>query len=276
MMPTPLVTVSWLKEHLEDEDIIILDATIPIATDKDTDEPNPIIKNARFFDLKNDFSDKLNSLPNTMPSAEAFEIGCRELGVDSNSKIVVYDAKGIYSSARVWFMFTIMGHKNVAVLNGGLPAWLAAQGACSEHYNTVTNRGDFKADFDSCRLKDATYLINNIESQESLVLDARNASRFLGEVPEPRADLMRGHIPKAINLPFSNLLENGKMISKERLLAIFESLILEDKPLVFSCGSGLTACIPILAASIICKNKTYLYDGSWTEWGDGVLFPIEK
>jgi len=262
-MTEPIVSSFWLYNNLEDPDLIVLD--VSPKTDK-ADYENFGIKRARKFDLQNEFSNTSSELPNTLPSPEQFENSCRKLGINNSSKIVVYDNLGIYFSPRVWWMFKAMGHQNIALLNGGLPDWI------SQGYETVQRKenniipGNFEAKFQFEMVKDYDFVSSNVTLKESVLIDARSAGRFKGIAPEPRAGLPSGHIPGSINLPYTEVLENGKFKSREDLSGIFNKLMINEKPLVFSCGSGVTACIILMASALVLKNDKSVYDGSWTEW----------
>ncbi|MGB5205912.1 MAG: sulfurtransferase [Eudoraea sp.] len=262
-MTEPLVSSSLLNNNLEDPDLIVLDASP--KTEK-PDFENIGIKGARHFDLKYEFSDTASELPNTLPSPKQFENSCRKLGINNSSKIVVYDNLGIYISPRVWWMFKVMGHQNIAVLNGGLPEWI------SQGYETVQQKennikpGDFESKFQPEMVKDYDFVLSNVISQASVLIDARSPGRFNGIAPEPREGLPSGNIPASLNLPYTEVLEQGKYKSKKALKAIFNKLDINEKPLVFSCGSGVTACIILLASEFVLMNDKSVYDGSWTEW----------
>ncbi len=275
-MQKQLVSVSWLKERLNNQNIVVLDATIPVVTDTYQTAAAKVISGARFFDLKKCILGYwMQLLPNTMPTAEQFETGCKNLGINSDSIIIIYDAKGIYSSPRAWFLFKIMGHHTVSVLDGGFPEWIKHRGSCATAYGKEYPKGNFKANFDPTRLKDAQAVLENIKTGACLVIDARSQERFLGNVPEPRAHLKRGHIPKSINLPFTDLLRNGKFRLTKELKETFEDVLSGNQPLIFSCGSGITACILLFAATLVLENELFLYDGSWSEWGEGDTYPTE-
>jgi thiosulfate/3-mercaptopyruvate sulfurtransferase len=270
-----LVTAKWLNENLNNPDLIIFD-----ASQKDnkagliSDSQGLQIKNARIFDLKNSFSDLSSDLPNTLPSAQQFEKEARKLGVSKSSQIVVYDNLGIYSSPRVWWMFKAMGHDKIAVLDGGLPAWQA------EGYETETISemayapGDFTAVFNPETVNDVAFIETNLKEKEAIVIDARSEGRFKGTAPEPREGLPSGHIPNSINIPFQNVLNGAHYKSEEELHAIFNNMEVGTSPLVFSCGSGLTACIVLLAFELVNENPKSVYDGSWTEWAQSERLPI--
>lgn len=265
-MDKPLVTSQWLFENLNHPDLIILDASQKSITSNKTVDNNQRIKGARYFDLKNNFSDKSADLPNTFPNTLQFESESQKLGIDDTSLIVVYDNLGIYSSPRVWWMLKSMGHKNVAVLNGGLPDWIKNSFPTEEVQPEKYDLGSFKAQFDSTRVKDYNYIKANLNNKSSLVIDARSCSRFNGTAPEPREGLKSGSIPNAANIPFGEVLQNGMFRPVKELKVIFSKINPENKELIYSCGSGLTACIILLAGELILPNKTSVYDGSWTEW----------
>ena len=264
-----IVSVDWLAKNLEDEHLILLDASFSGPKGNKTSKLNNLtIPGARFFNLKEKFSDKSSSFPNTMPSSKQFEQECQKLGVNQNSMIVVFDNQGIYSSPRVWWMFKVMGHENVAVLNGGLPEWV------NKNYNILEidqrnyRKGNFKANFHKRFVKRYEDILNNIESNTFTIVDARSEGRFNGTEKEPRAHLKSGNIPNSVNIPFKEVLKNGKFKSSSELKQIFTSKDLISKDLIFSCGSGLTACIVLLASEIAFKKSRFIYDGSWTEWAE--------
>lgn len=263
-----LITTDALKTILNDPDLILLDATIPKVTAGDTSNSveKKYIKGARFFDIKKTFSDQNHKMPNTLPTPSNFEKECKKLGINKTSKIVVYDDLGVYSSPRVWWMFKTMGHSNIAVLNGGLPEWLKNKYETVSEPNHNFSSGDFEASLDPSAFVDFSFIQSNIKSEKALVIDARSSDRFNALVPEPRADLRTGNISKSVNIPFTNVLENGKFKPEEELQQVFAKLKTETRPLVFSCGSGITACIVALASDAVTANKKAIYDGSWTEY----------
>ncbi|MEM6344606.1 MAG: sulfurtransferase [Bacteroidota bacterium] len=268
MKNSSIVSAQWLKDHLSDPDLILLDATIPRAGGKNVGELLEIqIPGTRFFDLKGAFMDKSSPLPNTIPSAEAFTEACKALGINHDSTLVVYDKWGIYSSPRAWWLLRQMGHPNVCVLDGGLPAWLAADFATEAVSRRQYEQGNFVANFDASAVRTADDMLANIKEAQAKVLDARSYGRFKATAPEPRADLIGGHIPGSQSLAFTEVLREGKFLPDEELATVFAKLDLGDTPLIFSCGSGITACIILLAAERVLENETALYDGSWSEWG---------
>jgi len=274
----PLVSATWLFENIENPNLIILDASpkenksnlIPKYTDVR-------IKGARRFDMETTFLDKKSAIPNMIPSEEIFTKECRALGINNESIIVVYDNLGIYTSPRAWWMFRVMGLEKVAVLNGGLDAWVK-EGFPVESISEITNsKGNFKASYQPNLVADSSFLVNNIKQKTHLVIDARSVDRYKGSVPEPRENMASGHIPNSLNLHFKNVLDNdGKMKSKDELLTIFQQFTIKSQPLIFTCGSGVTASILLLASEIALESNKSLYDGSWAEWGQLGKFPIEN
>ena len=233
------------------------------------------IPNALRFDFDNDIKDINTSLPHMMPTPEFFTKEVQKLGINQDSAIVVYDNVGIYASPRAWWMFRAMGHEQVAVLDGGLPAWIKAG------YETVTThakpneRGNFISNPQADSFIDSSYVLKAIHKPQITIVDARAEGRFKGVDPEPRPNMKRGHIPNAINIPFASVLESGKMKSKSALQTMFEKY--KEYQKVFYCGTGVTACVLALAADQVGDKNFSVYDGSWAEWGmDSANYPIIK
>lgn len=266
-LESSLVSVDWLAKNLDNKDLIVLNTTIPKVTSNTTDTVDIQIPNARFFDLKSDFSDIDAPFPNTVPSSEQFTRSAQNLGINNSSIIIVYDEYGIYSSARAWWLFKAFGHENIAILDGGLPAWIAV-GFETEPKKAYDNlKGNFTSLYNESYFLFFDDILKNQNSNANLIIDARAKERFNGELPEPRKGLSSGHIPNSLNIPYQELLRNGKMKSKEELRNIFKAVNKDDKQLIFSCGSGITACILALGAKLAGYNKLSVYDGSWTEYG---------
>ncbi|GAC17596.1 sulfurtransferase [Paraglaciecola arctica] len=276
MLPeSNMVSSQWLKTNIEQPKLIVLFTQMddPV-TGKSDSKPVGYIPNSIFFDFENVFCDADSNLPHTMPSATNFTLGVQKLGIDNDSLIVIYDNKGIYSAPRVWWMFKSMGHHNVYVLNGGLPNWLNQKLPTVPQLVSPRKLGAFQAHYNSHCFISAENVIQQLSSIS--VVDARSAGRFNGTQPEPRKGLRSGHIPTSINLPFSVCIEDTELKPLEELKVIFSELGLTfDRSLVFSCGSGVTACILALAATEIGFKKVAVYDGSWSEWGARTDLAVE-
>ena len=227
------------------------------------------LPHAQFADMDTQLSSPMtaSSGRHPLPSPEDFIKQLRAWGVSNDTQVIAYDdMKGAFA-ARLWWMMRWLGHEKVAVLDGGLPKWLSRGFSTSSQYKSTTTNGDFVAD-DSERLFIHFDSINAYsKSLDHLIIDARSAKRFNGEVPEPRQGLRSGTLPNSINIPYTELLNNGCFKSKTALLDIFESKIDMQNTLVFSCGSGITACNLALGASIAGYHNLLVYDGSWTEYG---------
>lgn len=265
----PLVTATWLHQNIQNQDLILLDASVPATVEGKTSRSNPgTIPGARFFDLKKEFSDPESPFPNTLPSPKQFERESRALGINADSKIIVFDNMGVYASPRVWWMFKAMGHEQVFVLDGGLHAWNNEGFDVEPSPSKVYPRGNFKAAFQPDLLKTYEDVVDNAHSQEFIIADARSAGRFAGLDSEPRKHLQSGHMPNSVNIPYGEVLNQGKFKQQEALTALFASKVRPEDQLVFSCGSGLTACIIMMASHLAGKESKLLYDGSWTEWAE--------
>ncbi len=264
----PIVSVSWLEKHLSHPNLVVLNATIPKVTGNDSNLNEFQIPSTRFFDLKNKFSDVSAPFPTTFPSEKQFTTEAQTLGINKNSIIVVYDEKGIYSSPRVWWLFNAFGFNNVAVLNGGFPAWEKAGFQTEPKQNHKSELGDFEAVLKPGNMVFFEDVKKAAHDSKYLIVDARSENRFKGLEAEPRAGLRSGKIPNSINLPFENLLDNqGFLKPEEEIKQQFQALADTNRNLIFSCGSGITACVLALGAEIVGFNNLSVYDGSWTEWG---------
>ena len=242
------------------------------------------LPNAAFFDI-DQVCDTSSSLPHMLPSAEHFGAALTELGIENTDHVVVYDSAGLFSAARVWWMFKVFGHECVQVLDGGLPAWEQAGGelvsgtadAVKPIEHSLTKK-PFKAHLNETFLADYDVLTKNIETGDCLILDARSHGRFMGVEPEPRKGLESGHMPHSLSLPYDELIEGGRLKQVPVLRAIFAELGITanadegrsdescQRPIITSCGSGVTAAIITLALSEAGLGMHRLYDGAWVEW----------
>lgn len=262
-----LITPQFLAENLSAKNLVILDASMKPVTNIGVSEPAAptYIPNSLRFDFDNHIKDQNTTLPHMMPTPEFFTEEMQKMGINKDSAIVAYDNVGVYASPRAWWMFRAMGHDNVAVLDGGLPAWMKAGYKTTATLAVATRRGDFASHPRPELIVDSQTVIYALSDSAFSVMDARSAGRFKGQEPEPRAGLRGGHMPGAVNLPFDETQINGVMKSPALLRDIFAEY--QNKKLIFSCGSGVTACILALAADQAGVKNLSVYDGSWAEWG---------
>ena len=272
-----IVNVHWLKEHLNDNNIVILDATIPKAGASVCREKGEMscIKNARFFDLKNKFSDQSSPYPNTIVKPSEFQLRVRALGICNDSCIVVYDDYGIYSSARVWWLFKTFGFDNIVVLDGGFPLWKANNYPVEKFYKSHFKKGNLEVSYTSENVNTSQDILSAIDNKEYCIVDARSRNRFYAIEKEPRPGMRSGHIPGSKNIPYTSLQHFGEMKNTTELTTAFNEVNPDQKPMIFTCGSGVTACILALASDMIGFKNTSVYDGSWSEWGSNHDLPID-
>jgi thiosulfate/3-mercaptopyruvate sulfurtransferase len=268
--PTTLVSTDWLARHLGSPDIRIIDASwyLPqAARDPKAEYDAAHIPGARFFDI-DDISDSLSDLPHMAPPPEKFISRMRAMGIGDGHQVVIYDGAGLNSAARVWWLFQLFGKTDTAVLDGGLPKWLA-EGRATEDMPPVLRDRHMTVVRNAQLIKDVTQVAAASKLKEAQIVDARSAARFAGEAPEPRAGLRSGHIPNSISLPFTELLNSdGTMKSDAELALIMAAKGVDMKaPVITTCGSGVTAAIINLALARLGHKQHSLYDGSWAEWG---------
>jgi len=270
--PSPLVDVDWLADHMNNPGVVILDGSwyLPSASRNPAAEfERERIPGARFFDIER-ISDPHTDLPHMLPSAMEFGDAVAQLGVLPESTVVVYDTAGLFSAARVWWMFRAYGHERVFVLNGGLPRWLAAGGAVDRGVPVPPESAEvpYPAELDTRWLASHQDVVTAVEQKTAVIVDARAAERFNGSAPEPRPGLRSGHMPGAVNLPFGECLVADKtgLRPAAELEALFRERGIPEGPVVTSCGSGITACVLSLALALLGRESR-VYDGSWAEWG---------
>ncbi|MFI7580198.1 rhodanese-like domain-containing protein [Kocuria kalidii] len=268
--PGPLVGTDWLAEHLDDPRLVLVDAS---STMNRVEEAIP---GALLLDLDGPFSDPSSDLPHTMPTAERLTAAARALGIFRTSTLVAYDGKGVFASARVWWMFRAAGLDRVAVLDGGLPAWAAEGRPTAAHAAPPADPGDVELAPREGFFAGAEDVARALEDPGAGVLDARSAGRFAGTEPEPRPGLRPGHMPGAVSLPYTDLQDaRGRLLPVPRLRERIDAAAPGGRRIVTSCGSGITACVLALAAHLAGREDVAVYDGSWSEWGRPGPRPVE-
>ncbi len=277
--PKTLVSTDWLAAHLRDPDLRVLDASwyLPAAgRDARAEYAAAHIPSARFFDI-DEISDHRSALPHTAPPPEKFISRMRAMGVGDGHQVVVYDGSGIFSAARVWWTFRLMGKQDVAVLDGGFPKW-QAEGRDVEDMPPALRDRHITVSRQNQLIKDVTQVANASKLGHAEIIDARAAPRYRGEVAEPRPGLRSGHIPGSKNVPYTDLLTlEGTMKDATALRAVFGAAGVDlAKPAITTCGSGVTAAVLSLALERIGHRNHALYDGSWAEWGMYDDLPVEK
>jgi thiosulfate/3-mercaptopyruvate sulfurtransferase len=273
-----LVETDWLASHLEAPDLVILDGSMHLPTTKRNAKAEFLaahIPGALFFDI-DDIADETSSLPHMLPSPTKFASRMKKLGVGDGMHVVAYDSEGLYSAARVWWMFRTMGHEEVRVLNGGLKKWRAEGRPQEDNPPRQRTPRHFTPVFNASLVRDAAEVKGLIDSPVAQIVDARAVGRFEGTVPEPRAGLRSGHIPSARNLPFTSLINaDGTLKPASELRQFFAAAKIDtDRPVVASCGSGVTAGVIALALAVLGRPDAAVYDGSWSEWGADPSLPI--
>lgn len=275
--PTTLVSTGWLARHLKDPDLRIIDGSwyMPdMKRNARAEYDAAHIPNARFVDI-DDLSDNRSDLPHMAPPVEKFMSRMRTLGIGDGHQVVVYDGAGLFSAARIWWMFRLMGKRDVAVLDGGFPKW-QAEGRPVEDLPPVIRDRHMTVQYQNQMTRDVTQVARATKLGSHTILDARAAERFRGDVAEPRPGLRSGHIPGARNVPFATLLNpDGTMKNATALRTVFDAAGADlSRPVITSCGSGVTAAIINLALERIGKSDHAVYDGSWSEWGSYPDMPV--
>ncbi len=275
--PDALVSTEWLAAHLDAPDVRVVDASwyLPAMNrDPKAEYAAGHIPGAVFFDI-DEISDDASPYPHMLPSSIKFTSRVQKLGLGDGNRIVVYDAHPMLSAPRVWWMFRHFGHKDVAVLDGGLTKW-KAEGRPLEDLPPMPRQRHFSARMDTTLVRDAEGVKEALSGKEQVV-DVRAANRFSGEAPEPRPGLRAGHMPGALNLPWENLIDpqRGTMLPAETLKSKIEAAGIDiSRPIVTSCGSGISACILALGLHLVGAKDVSVYDGSWAEWGSRPDTPI--
>lgn len=280
-MTTPLfVSADWLQEHYDDERLQVLDARMlppgmEAVRDIQAEYLAGHLPDAPYFDIEA-LSDHTSPYPHMLPRAERFAVAMRELGVSSDKHLVVYDEGNLFSAPRAWWMLKTFGVAQVSILAGGLQGWKAA-GFALETGEVSLPEGEFEAQADESRVKRLTDVLLISHEGGAQIVDARAANRFNAEVDEPRPGLHRGHIPNSLNVPWNSLVEQGELKPEASLRQLFADAGVDiSKPVVASCGSGVTAVVVILALTALGARDVTLYDGSWGEWGSRDDLPIAK
>ena len=271
-----LVSTDWLAEHLRDPGLVVVDGSwyLP-AENRDGFEEYLAahIPGAVFFDI-DEIADHSRGLPHMLPPPHVFELHMARLGISNGSKVVVYDGAGLFSAPRVWWTFRLFGVENVFILDGGFPKW-RAEGKPVEAGMVTREPTHFSATFNEAMVANLERIKKTLVDRSAQVVDARSAARFRGEAPEPRPGVRSGHMPGSLNLPSGKLVEDGALASPQKITAAAsEAGIDPSRPVITSCGSGVTAAILWLALDSIGKEPQALYDGSWAEWGSNEELPV--
>lgn len=274
-----LVETEWLAERLSAPDLVVIDATWHFpgsGRNAQQEFMNQRIPGALYFDI-DEIADTDSALPHMLPSPEKFSSRMRKMGIGDGVRVIAYDSHGMFSAARAWWMFRVMGVADVAVLNGGLPKWISENRTLEDGPPKHRGERHFTARRNVDMVRDRSDIEDIVKSNTAQIVDARASDRFAGSAPEPREGMRAGHIPGSLNIPYTSLLnEDGTVKAGPQLQAIFDAAGIDfSKPVVTTCGSGVTAGILALAFAILGHKRTAVYDGSWSEWGGDDSMPIE-
>ena len=277
-MSDDLVSTDWLAKHLGSPDVCIVDASwhLPAAgRDAKAEYREGRIPGAQFFDI-DEIADTDSPLPHMLPSPEKFSSRMRKLGIGDGKTVIAYDTAGLFSAARAWWMFKVFGHDDVTVLDGGLLKWKAENRPLDDGPPPKPQERHFTARYQSMMVRDMTEVADALKSGATQVADARSPARFRGQEVEPRQGVRAGHMPGACNLHYASLLKpDGTLKPPDEIAAVFADAGVDvSKPVITSCGSGVTAAILTLGLTLLGAKHHALYDGSWTEWGGNPNAPV--
>lgn len=275
----PLVTTAWLAGRMQDPKVVILDATLPPvgvvpAVDTRARYLARRIPGAVFFDIE-ELSDRSTTLPHMLPPADVFSRNLSALGIGDDMDIVIYEQEGVFSSPRAWWTLKTFGAKHVYLLDGGLRAWIEA-GLPTESGDVHRGAVSFRATLDQDAVKDFSH-VQQMIAAHGQILDARSAGRFTGDLPEPRPGISSGHMPGATSIPFTELVEEGRLKPADELRSLFVAKGVDiERPTTTTCGSGVTAAVIALGLEVAGAKQVSLYDGSWAEYAARPEAVIEK